>query len=55
MIKWFTKGWWLYLLERPVSLRKFFCRMKGHSGPVWYNLCGLEPDMHCINCGDDLG
>jgi hypothetical protein len=31
------------------------CRLKGHPyGVVWYNY-GLEPDMHCKICGDDLG
>lgn len=52
---WFTKDWWGYLLEKPLNLTKFFCRIKGHRcGPVWYNVGGLEPDMHCSNCYDDL-
>jgi len=28
---------------------------KPYSGVVWYDLRGLEPDMPCRNCGDDLG
>lgn len=32
------------------------CRLKGHPcGVVWFNPNGIEPDMHCKNCGDDLG
>ena len=32
------------------------CRALGHRcGVIWYNPYGLEPDMHCKNCGDDLG
>jgi hypothetical protein len=55
-MKWFTKVWWDYLLKKPVSFTSFFCRMSGHKcGVVWYNPGGLEPDMHCRNCNDDLG
>lgn len=32
------------------------CRMNGHKCGVWWvNANGLEPDMTCKNCGDDLG
>jgi hypothetical protein len=32
------------------------CRIRNHpSGVWWYNLHGLEPDMRCKGCGDDLG
>ena len=32
------------------------CRLRGHpAGVWWFNPSGLEPDMHCRNCGDDLG
>lgn len=35
---------------------RILCRMKGHPfGVKWYNVNGLEPDMHCKNCNDDLG
>ena len=58
---WFTKDWWRYLLEKPKQdssyIRSFWCRVKGHpDGVWWFNNSGeLEPDMHCKNCGDDLG
>ena len=57
---WFTKEWWKYLLEqknRDVSwITTIICRVKGHpKGTVFYNPTGLEPDMHCKTCGDDLG
>ena len=32
-----------------------WCRMRGHpAGVIWYS-SGWEPNMHCKNCGDDLG
>ena len=32
------------------------CRWRGHPcGVIWYDVSGTEPDMHCKNCGDDLG
>ena len=44
-----------YLFTKPFSLKALICRYKGHPyGVVWYNPNGLEPDMHCKNCGDDL-
>lgn len=57
---WLTKSWWMYLLARPAlgtnRLRAFWCRMRGHRpGVYWYNTSGLEPDMHCRGCGDNLG
>lgn len=62
MSKWFTREWWQYLLEpkgkwNDVSwFTIIWCRMRGHSGGVvFYNASGLEPDMTCRNCGDDLG
>lgn len=37
-------------------IRTAWCRLRGHpAGVVFYNPGGFEPDMHCINCGDDLG
>lgn len=36
--------------------RAAVCRLRGHPrGPEWVNPGGLEPDMHCKTCGDDLG
>jgi hypothetical protein len=59
---WFTKAWWNYLLAPPSSWEvtrwsAFWCRLWGHPGGVWYyNMSeNLEPDMHCKDCGDDLG
>ena len=60
---WFTLGWWKYLFQKrsnyygDVSMIKtIICRARNHPcGVVWYNPNGLEPDMHCKNCGDDLG
>ena len=61
---WFSRDWWGYLLfgvdyprkkRRPAWLT-FFCRLRGHPrGVVWQNCAGLEPDMTCKDCGDDLG
>ena len=61
---WFTIDWWRYILQ-PVDvvdeglrfrIRAYICRARGHPhGVVWYNTNGLEPDMTCKNCGDDLG
>ena len=37
-------------------LARCWCRMRGHPVGVWfYNVGGLEPDMHCKGCGEDLG
>jgi hypothetical protein len=60
MKKWFSKWWWQYLLENPAygtpKLKAFLCRTRGHpSGVWWHNPGGLEPDMHCKDCGDDIG
>ena len=67
---WLTPGWWRYVLwgvsgtwggkyEKPrfiTGLRHLVCRWRGHpAGVGWFNAGGLEPDMHCRNCGDDLG
>jgi hypothetical protein len=61
-MKWFTRSWWEYLLEKPKDPRycswyeRIKCRMGGHKcGVWWHNLGGMEPDMHCKDCGDDLG
>ena len=56
---WLTLSWWKYLLEpksEDVSWwTVFWCRAKGHAGVSFYDVSGYEPDMHCKNCGDDLG
>jgi len=49
-----------YLLHKPRPIDTpwpilIICRSRGHrDGVIWYNLSGLEPDMHCRNCGEDL-
>ena len=58
MIMWLTKNWWSYLLKDCKGPAHFLCRMRGHPcGVVWFtsdpNAC--EPDMHCKDCGEDLG
>jgi hypothetical protein len=53
---WFSVYWWKYLFSKPFNFTKFFCRIRGHKcGVIWYNSVGLEPDMICKNCFDDLG
>lgn len=53
---WVSKSFWKFLLEKPTSWRKFWCRAAGHpDGVRWYNSWGGEPDMRCLNCDDDLG
>ena len=58
-MKWFSFLWYKYLFEKPRYsniLNTAICRAQNHKcGVVWYNPSGLEPDMHCRNCGDDLG
>lgn len=61
--RWFTKDWWEYLLEERKGnwcmpwYIVIWCRIRGHRcGVWWYNPApALDPDMHCKNCGDDLG
>jgi len=55
-MKWLSLWWYQYLFEKPFTIRKIFCRIKGHpNGPVWYNPEGLEPNMCCRDCSDYLG
>lgn len=56
MNKWFSYYWYEYLLKGSTGLRNLWCRIRNHpNGVVWYNVSGLEPDMHCKDCGEDLG
>mgnify|MGYP001605063769 CR=1 FL=1 len=56
MIKrWFTILWWKYLFSEKPTIKMILCRIKGHEGPIWFNSGGLEPNMKCQNCGEDLG
>jgi hypothetical protein len=55
-MKWFNIYWYKYLFKDCTGIRNFICRINGHScGVIWYNSTGLEPDMHCKNCYEDLG
>jgi hypothetical protein len=36
-------------------LARCWCRAKGHPCGVVWNSSGLEPDMACKDCGEDLG
>lgn len=51
---------WKYLLAKKSSESSWFkvikCRLQKHKhGVIWYNPNQIEPDMHCKNCGDNLG
>jgi hypothetical protein len=38
------------------SPKMIVCRIKKHpNGVVWQNVYGLEPNMRCKNCDEDLG
>lgn len=55
-MKWFTLMWWRYLLTDCKGWTNFWCRVRGHPyGVAWYNPGGMEPDMRCNNCDEDLG
>lgn len=46
---------WRYAFDKPESFENFLCRLKGHPhGPVYFNVGGLEPDMSCRDCGEEL-
>ena len=67
----FSVEFWRYLIKGQIKIcRKnypkkpdwvrspshLWCRLTGHkAGPVWFNPGGTEPNMHCRNCGDDIG
>lgn len=36
-------------------LSRCLCRAQGHPAGVFFYSGGLEPDMHCMGCGEDLG
>lgn len=60
---WLQPSWYAYVFAPRAFCnddewlpRVWWCRMRGHPyGVVWYNPGGMEPDMRCKNCGDDLG
>jgi hypothetical protein len=56
----FDIWWWRFIFEKTknekLTLRRIICRIKNHpNGPIYYNAHGLEPDMRCKDCGEDLG
>lgn len=53
-MKWLSLWWWRYLFASR-DWHNAWCRARGHPGVFWYNPGGLEPDMHCRRCGEDLG
>lgn len=56
MRKWFSRGYWSYLLTGCKGWTNFWCRVRCHpEGVVWVNAGGLEPNMHCRTCDEDLG
>lgn len=49
-LKLFVRGeWW------TTRFGQWLCERGGHTDVVWFNVGGLEPDMHCKRCGKDLG
>jgi len=61
-MKWLSINWWKYLFEAKSEysslgrIKTAICRARNHpEGVWWYNSDGVEPDMRCKNCGDDLG
>lgn len=56
LLLWFSPHWWRYLLTDCRGWENFRCRVHGHPDGVWfYNVGGLEPDMRCKDCGENLG
>jgi hypothetical protein len=54
--KWFTFGWWAYLLVGCKGWGHFWCRVREHPrGPTFFNPGGDEPNWKCRDCGEDLG
>lgn len=51
-----NRKWWKYVLAKNNrTIKSIICRMRNHPcGVVWFT-SDYEPDMHCKNCGDDLG
>ena len=61
--EWLLVEWWRYVLDdsrADTDYGSYFqrcrCRAQNHrAGVYWFNAGGLEPDMHCKGCGEDLG
>jgi hypothetical protein len=54
IMRWFDSNWYEYLFESSFSIKKLWCRLRGHPCGCVYYSSGLEPDYHCKNCGDEL-
>lgn len=54
-IRYFTRWFWAYMLEKPVTLRKLVCRYRGHGGAVYSDYNGEAPSVKCFHCGDEIG
>lgn len=52
---WFLLEWYKYLFKNKSSWYIVWCRMNGHPHEVVWYTYGLEPDMHCKDCGENLG
>ena len=54
-MKWLSFSWYSYLFKPWKGWKVLFCRIKGHpNGVIWFS-DGLEPNMECKDCGEDLG
>ena len=53
--RWLNIEWYKYLFKPWRGFKTLFCRFRGHGDVIWFNSGGLEPDMRCKNCGEDLG
>ena len=57
LIEWYK---YLFTFDKYLTKKEKFinliCRIKGHpNGPVYYTgPHGTEPDMSCVDCGDQL-
>ena len=58
IVKILSPSWYKYLFkpraDKSISwFTVILCRLHNHpKGPIWFNPCGLEPDMRCSNCLD---
>lgn len=61
LLRFITPAWYGYMfsfddnycLTEKVGI--IWCRIRMHpNGPVWFTPGGLEPDMHCKDCGEGL-
>jgi hypothetical protein len=54
MSKWLSFSWYKYL-GTSVSFLNLWCRIRNHPHGVIWDSTGLEPNMQCKDCGEDLG